>query len=175
MLLGESAFAEFPGRKSGLWESVASGVGVPETKVKECVDQQADKAAIAKPQTPPGQKCEVTKADGSSSGFEAVVSCTMAGTKMVVKTSGSGDFNSAVTYTVVTSFDPPLMGQASRTMSINAKYIGACPAGTQPGDLEMPNGAKITKADQEKLAKQAQEMMNNPEMQAAMKRSVEAQ
>lgn len=169
------SWAEFPGRKSGLWESVSTGAGMPETKVKECVDQAADKAAVGNPKSPPGQKCKVDSSQGTASGFEAQISCDMPGTKMVVKSSGAGDFNSAVTYTVDTSFEPPFMGQSSSRITINAKYLGACPVGVQPGDVEMQNGVKYSRADQERMAKQAQEAMNSPEMQAAMKRAGSAQ
>jgi hypothetical protein len=39
----------------------------------------------------------------------------------------------------------------------------------------MQNGVKYSRADQERMAKQAQEAMNSPEMQAAMKRAGSAQ
>lgn len=174
-LLPEPVWAEFPGRKSGLWETVTSGDGIPEAKLRECVDQVADRATVAGPKEVPGLKCQVSSAEGGASGFNATVTCDMSGTKMVVKSLGRGDFASAVTYTITTTFDPPFMGQTSRTMKIDAKYLGQCPAGTQPGDVEMLDGTKFSKADQDRLAKKAEGMMSNPEMQAALKRAAEGQ
>ena len=60
---------------------------------------------------------------------------------------------------------------SAASVTINAKYLGACPAGVQPGDVEMSNGVKYSRADQERMAKQAQEAMNSPETQAAMRRA----
>jgi hypothetical protein len=170
-----SAYAEFPGRKSGLWEAVTSGEGIPESVTRECVDQASDKAAIGQPKGPVGESCKLSNLESSDTGFQAVVTCAMSGSELTVRTVGSGDFNSAVTYTVTSSFNPPFMGQGSRALTISSTYKGPCPAGLQPGDVEMNGGMKYTKADQERLAKQAQEMMSNPEIRAAMQRAMGAQ
>jgi hypothetical protein len=35
------------------------------------------------------------------------------------------------------------MGMAQSSTVIEAKYVGACPAGMQPGDLKTPTGAIV--------------------------------
>lgn len=170
-----SAHGEFPGRKSGLWEGVSSGDGIPESVARECVDQASDQAEVGQPKGPTGESCKLVKMESSSSGFQAQVTCEIPGSQLTVQTVGSGDFNSAVKYTVTSTFNPPIMGQTSRVLTISSTYKGACPQGLEPGDVEMKGGVRYTKADQERLAKQAQEMMSNPEARAAMQRALGAQ
>ena len=38
------------------------------------------------------------------------------------------------------SYEPPLMGMTKSHTVIEAKYVGACPAGMQPGDLKTSTG-----------------------------------
>ncbi len=158
LVFAGQAQAEYPGRKSGLWEAVTTGTGIPNNKTRECVDQTTDKAALGKPQGAMAQDCKVGKVESSTKGFSTEVTCAMPGVQMVVNTTASGDFNTAVQYTVVSKFDPPFMGQTSRTLKIDATYKGACPEGLQPGDIETDGGLKYTKADQERMAQQAHEM-----------------
>ena len=39
--------------------------------------------------------------------------------------------------------EPPMMGRSNSTMTQEAKWVGPCPAGMQPGDMVAPNGMKM--------------------------------
>jgi hypothetical protein len=34
-----------------------------------------------------------------------------------------------------TTYDPPVRGMSESTMIMDQKYVGACPAGVEPGDM----------------------------------------
>jgi hypothetical protein len=44
---------------------------------------------------------------------------------------------------MTTVFDPPFHGQKGMHMTQDAKWMGACPAGMKPGDMQMPGGFTI--------------------------------
>jgi hypothetical protein len=84
----------------------------------------------------------------------------------------TGDFDSSYTGEVVTTFTPPMFGNGRNTISISAKWLGACPADMKPGDIVTEHG----KVDMDKAAagmRQAQEMMKNPEFARMMREGLQ--
>ena len=71
----------------------------------------------------------------------------MGGSKMTSKTVISGDLDKAYKMDVQTKYDPPLMGNAQTTTTIEAKWLGACKAGQRPGDMTMPGGMTVNAYD----------------------------
>ena len=74
--------------------------------------------------------------------------CTTAGKTVNSHVVVSGSFDSAYTMTVTTQGDGIPGG--SRTSTISAKWLGACPADQRPGDMIMPNGMKMNILDIQK-------------------------
>ena len=52
----------------------------------------------------------------------------------------TGDFDKAYQMEIHSKYSPPMMGKSEGTVTIAAKYLGACKAGQRPGDMTMPGG-----------------------------------
>jgi uncharacterized protein DUF3617 len=143
-IVASASAQEMPKRKSGLWElTMAQGM-----VMTQCVDQSQDDAfrQIGRDMEKE-MKCTrgtVQRGPGTMS-FEST--CTMGGTKQTSKTAISGDFDKAYRMDIQTKYDPPLMGNAQTSTTIEAKWIGPCKAGQRPGDMTMPGGMTINAND----------------------------
>lgn len=137
---------DLPKRKSGLWETTVSmSQGGFSQTLKQCVDEATDTEMMnmgAETSKSMGASCSKSEVTRTATGFENEVECDMDGSKLRSKGSFTGDFSSAFSGTVTTTVTPPLFGAPSTTTTIQAKYVGPCPADMQPGDLILPNGMK---------------------------------
>ena len=166
---------ELPGRRSGLWTSVTSGEGMPQVPVKECVDQAKDKENLAHPKQQPGTTCDMRPPVRTKGGFEVQGTCTMGSTKMAIKSSTTGDFNTKLDTVMTTAFDPPLFGRKESTMKIVSTYLGACPADLKPGQFTTGNGRAFTQDEAMEMAQSAQKMLNSKDVQRALQQAMQAQ
>jgi hypothetical protein len=159
-----------PKRRPGLWEMSINSPDAGRTHTsKQCVDETTDAKLQSMMNNGPAQGvCSKNEFTRTSTGFESHAECAIGSSKMTSVGAFTGDFDSAYTGTVVTSFDPPLIGKGSSSVSISAKWVGACPSDMKPGDMVTDRG----KVDMNKAAagmKQAQEMMKNPEIAKMMR------
>ncbi len=131
---------DLPKRKAGLWEIKATpGQGVPPTVMQQCTDEafeaQMQKTALEQSKTM-CSKNEI-KRDGNTITSEAV--CKIGSTTVTSRSVTSGDFSKAYKVEVKSTFTPPLMGKASDTTVMEARWLGPCAAGQKPGAMTMPN------------------------------------
>ncbi len=143
--------AEMPARKAGLWE-INTGNG---TAIRQCIDAATDQAMQARAGGapgggPPGGASQCAKHDVAKSGDKVTIdsTCTTAGKTVSSHVVVSGSFDSAYTMTVTNSGDGVPGG--SHTMTLTAKWLGACAADQRPGDMIMPNGMKVNILDIQK-------------------------
>jgi Protein of unknown function (DUF3617) len=151
---------DLPQRKAGLWELKMSFQGrrdLPGRAMRQCVDAQTDKlmnsgfggGAAA-------QSCTQRKVSPSPGGFTVDSVCAFNGATTTTHAVIAGDFNSAYTVqaTSTRSGGRPMPGMpagGTSHMSLSAKWLGACPAGTRPGDIMMGNGMKMNVLDLRKM------------------------
>jgi hypothetical protein len=135
---------------------------------KQCVDESTDaKLQAMMGEGPAKGACSKSEFTKTSLGFESHTECVIGPSKMTSVGKFTGDFDSSYSGEVVTTFNPPMFGNGSTTISMTAKWIGACPPDMKPGDVATDHG----KVDMDKAAagmKQAQEMMKNPELAKMM-------
>jgi hypothetical protein len=123
-------------RKSGLWELRMSAAAPPMT---QCVDQARDGvlpqwgAQLGK-----DAKCTQSNVQKQTGRMSFESSCQMTGMTSKSTTVISGDMNSAYRMEVRSKYDPPFMGQTESSLTIDAKWLGACKPGQRPGDTTMP-------------------------------------
>jgi len=156
-----------PNYKAGLWESETKSQGLGGMSSKFCLDGQSDDIALNQFLSNPHSKCAQPVVKGSGSRYTIDTQCSMMGSKVTTNTVLEGDFDAQYTATVTTSFDPPIPGAPTAPVVMAMKWVGPCPAGMNPGDMEM-NGQRVTAEQVAQSAKQAQAMMDNPEFQKAM-------
>jgi hypothetical protein len=145
---------DMPVRKPGLWElkMVRTGSPLPEMTMQHCTDETTDKAMTAAASPMSKEVCSKNDIQKTASGYAADSVCSVAGMSMTSHSEVTGDFNSA--YSVKTTSHSergPTGAPRDTTMTIEAKWLGACKPDQKPGDIVMPGGFKMNVKDAEKL------------------------
>jgi Protein of unknown function (DUF3617) len=141
--------ADAPARKPGLWEvkTTIEGQGRPVT-VQQCIDAATDQMLQSSAGPFAAPLCtgrDVTKSDA---GMTIDTHCNFNGKTANAHAVVSGSFDSAYTMTVTAEGGvlPPVK------MTIDGKWLSACAAGQQPGDVIMSNGVKVNIPELQKRA-----------------------
>lgn len=150
----EARAVEMPVRKAGLWElkMVRTGSPLPEMTMQHCTDETTDKAMTDAASPMSKEVCSKKDIQKTATGYVADSECSVAGMSMTSHSEITGDFNSA--YTVKTTSHSergPTGTPHDATMTIEAKWLGACKPDQKPGDIVMPGGFKMNVKDAEKL------------------------
>ncbi len=132
-----------PARKSGEWQIVMQ-IGGHTITTQQCVDSSTDKAMMQSSFAKAGEDCSSVKQSQDGGTITIDAKCTFGGMQTQTHAIVTGDFQSAYTVDAVNDVTggPPQMPKHSE-MKQNVSWVGACPAGMQPGDIEMPGGMKI--------------------------------
>lgn len=148
VLFAASASAQdFPPRKPGLWQIDMTMPGGPMPQqmqqMKMCIDAATDAEMHKMGMSAAQGMCG--KPDISRSGSTLTVNsnCKVGDvqttTQAITKFTGDTAYHTDVN----TKFNPPMQGRAEQKMAQDAKWVGACPADMQPGDVVMGNGMKV--------------------------------
>lgn len=138
---------DMPLRKPGLWEIRTAGPAtVAGNNIRQCIDEKTDKEMLSSVGGVAGKmggKCAQATIRKEGADYVHQADCQFPNHHIVTKTIFSGDFSSNYTSTNITHFDPPMMGHSDEKRVSNAKWIGPCEAGQQPGDMIFGNGMKM--------------------------------
>ena len=145
---------EMPTRKAGLWEIKMQRTGgpLPEMTMQHCTDETTDKQMTSTFSPMSKEICSRNDTVKTETGYITDSVCAINGMSMTSHADITGDFNSA--YTVkVTSHSQGGASGAGRdsSMTLEAKWLGACKADQKAGDIVMPGGLKMNVKDMEKL------------------------
>jgi len=158
-IIGGAASAAYaldlPIRKAGLWElkMVRAGGQLPEMTMQHCTDETTDKDMNNMASPMAKQVCSKQDIQKTATGYVADSVCSMGGMSTTSHALITGDFNSAYTVKTTARIQSGAAGTAAKdtTMTIEAKWLGACKADQKPGDIVMPGGMKMNIKDMEKL------------------------
>jgi hypothetical protein len=143
---------DLPTRKPGLWEMkmVYEGRNLPATSMRQCTDQATDKLMHANFGGAAQDVCPDRKIQRSGNTITIDATCKFGGGAMTTKSHSviTGSFDSAYTVKVISTRTggpavPGMPPGGETHMTIEAKYLGPCEAGQQPGDMIMSNGMKM--------------------------------
>ena len=150
---GAASAVDLPIRKAGLWEMkmVRSGGPMPEMTVQHCTDETTDKDMSTAASPMAKQACSKQDIQKTATGYVSDTVCGAAGMTITSHAEIVGDFNSAYTLKSTSHSEGGPMGTRDTTMTIEAKWLGACKADQKPGDMIMPGGMKMNIKDMEKL------------------------
>jgi hypothetical protein len=151
VLIPAAAHAQ-PQRKEGLWEmTMQMSSPMPmNMKTQQCTDASQEKAGAMfrnnnGPSGRSGVDCKAgvpLPAPGGGWSYSSV--CTMKSMTMTTNGTARGDFKTGYHMESTTRMEPAPMPQMAEThMTIDAKWLGPCPADMKPGDIVM-NGRKIS-------------------------------
>ncbi len=150
---------DLPQRKAGLWELKMSfqGRNLPGQAMRQCIDAATDKLMNSNFGGGPGQhSCAQRKISRSPGGFTVDSVCSFGGATTTTHAVIAGSFDSAYTVDVTSTRSggrpmPGMPAGGTSHMSLSAKWLGSCPAGTRPGDIMMGNGMKMNVLDLRKM------------------------
>jgi hypothetical protein len=136
-----SAYAdELPARKAGLWEMKMTGIANVTTR--ECVSADTDKKMQGKAVAGDGMECSKLENRKIAGGYAIDAVCEMSGVMRVTSHAEvTGDFASAYTIKQTGHIEMKgtgMGGPRDTNVTIQAKWLGACPPDWKPGDMEIP-------------------------------------
>ena len=144
--------AELPARKPGMWEVKTSieGSGAPARVVRQCIDAATDQMlqSSAGPFSPAA--CLQRSVQRLPESVIIDSTCVVADKPATAHSVVTGSFDDAYTMTVTAQSE--VLPGGKMTMTMNGKWIDACPADQRSGDVVMSNGAKINILDVQKRA-----------------------
>lgn len=152
---GSAVADDLPVRKAGLWElkMVRTGSAMPEMTMQHCTDEAVDKEMNNNISPMAKQVCSKQDIKKTATGYVSDSECSIAGMSTTSHAEISGDFNSAYTVKTSSHAQGGAVGAAGRdtTMTLEAKWLGACKPDQKPGDIVMPGGFKMNVRDVDKL------------------------
>ncbi len=123
--------------KPGLWQMTVSADAMPKPMVTQmCVGAPAPGTNPFAPPPQPGQTCAKNAFTKTAAGYAIDMECKVNGMTMSSKGEVSGDLSSHYTIAMKSQMGGPGIPaamQTERASTVEAKYVGACPAGMAPG------------------------------------------
>jgi hypothetical protein len=154
LFAAEGAYAaDPPAMKEGLWSIHTVSTDQPGNKKTEgtrsiCRNHAYDERVRAMAAQKSATTCKTISENSSSGTITTETQCSVGGS--VLRTKGivtfSGDTAHSETHSTYT---PAMYGVSETTMVMDQKYVGACPAGMEPGDMMDANG-KISRRAQKR-------------------------
>jgi hypothetical protein len=155
LLLALAARAdEMPGRKPGLWEMkmIRTGSPLPEMTMQHCTDEATDKEMSTAFAPMSKDVCSKRDIQKTATGYVSDSVCNVGGMSITSHSDVTGDFNSAFTVKSTShSEGGPSALPRDATVTVEAKWLGACKPDQKPGDIVMPGGFKLNVKDAAKL------------------------
>ena len=149
LLAAPAVAADAAARKPGLWEVRTSiddrGRAVT---VQQCIDASTDQMLQSSAGPFSAPVCSARQVKTSEGGMTIDTQCRFNGKPARAHAVVSGSFDSAYTMTVTAEGDD----LPATKMTMDAKWLGACAAGQQPGDVIMAGGVKVNIPELQKRA-----------------------
>jgi Protein of unknown function (DUF3617) len=136
------AQSDVPRRKSGLWHSTMSSSHMGVMQLEECVDRAKDDFMTLAGVGEDAKDCSKhsVKRQGANLLLETV--CKMDDTTVTARGVITGNFDSAYKAEIKANYQPPIEGIKDTTMTVEARWIGACKPGQKPGDARVVNASR---------------------------------
>jgi hypothetical protein len=136
--------ADPPEVQEGLWEVHSLNTQNPGNKTTEvtyrlCRSHAYDKAMYEAVKNVKGCATEFESLGGGR--FSSSSRCTIAGTFIVSKGTYTHESPTSTRSEAFATYVPPMQGVTDETRTQDLKYVGACPAGLNPGDRIMADGS----------------------------------
>jgi hypothetical protein len=147
--VAQASAADAPARKPGLWEikTTIGDHGRPVT-VQQCIDATTDQMLQSSAGPFSAPLCSSREVKASDTGMTIDSHCGFNGKPASAHADITGSFDSAYTMTVTAEGDD----LPAAKMTMEGKWLGACAAGQQPGDVIMANGVKVNIPELQKRA-----------------------
>ena len=133
---------QLPTRANGLWESTTTGPD-GKTSAKQCVGEGTDAAAVAA--FGGGKACAKNVVTKTADGWASESECAVGPVTAKSKGAFTGDFKTSVRTELETTLTgvPGQDAATPRKTVIEAKRLGDCEAGQNPGDIILSDGKVV--------------------------------
>ena len=141
---------DYPRRRPGLWEvrhSAGENLGMPASRY--CVGERTDTPEQHLDRTA-GEKGSCTILPFKRVGIEWVAEsvCKESRSTVISQSIATGDFQTSYRIDTLVLYSPPLANNKREDReTVNARYLGPCPPGQRPGDLNMPGLGVLNMGD----------------------------
>ncbi|MEO8740867.1 MAG: DUF3617 family protein [Casimicrobiaceae bacterium] len=147
MFGGEALAAEPPVLKSGLWEVTRANPQQPPDRrpvTTMCLDESVQAQMREFGMGATKEMCSQNERKVESNRMTMSATCKLGQTTMKTQSVMTFASNTAYHMEGTASYDPPMpnMPRESKT-SVDAKWVGPCKAGQQPGDVTLETGQTI--------------------------------
>ena len=129
-----------PMRRAGLWEihmtADGMGPGGQGMAMRQCVDPSTEQrhGVFNGPTNRGADNCSVHEIHRTLTGFAFHSVCKDGAATTTSNGTATGDFSTRYKVDITSQRTP---GGAPRHMSMDSRWLGACPAGDRPGDMSM--------------------------------------
>ncbi|HNW62070.1 MAG TPA: hypothetical protein PKJ32_03655 [Piscinibacter sp.] len=142
MSLACAAQTAVPMRKPGLWETRTDAR--QGATMRHCVGAGSDDLMQAQPGATGRGQCTAARVTREAADRVVVESsCQSQGRTTITRAVFTGNFETNVKADFSMRMDPPRKGRSEGSFSMEMRWQGACPAGMQPGQIQLPNGMVI--------------------------------
>lgn len=143
---GPAIAQDFPKMKAGQWETVTTTSKTPNApshKTTMCTDETVQKQMMDMSKGMQREMCSKSdiRRDGNSYISDSV--CQIGQSTMTSHSVMALQGDTGYKTVINTTYDPPLMGMKDSNTTVEAKFVGPCRDGLQPGDVVMPDGKKF--------------------------------
>jgi hypothetical protein len=137
---------DYPKMKPGQWETATTASktpGAPAHKSTMCTDEAIQKQMMDMSKGMQREMCSKSDIRREGSNYIADSVCQIGQSTMTSHSVMAIQGDTSYKTVINTTYDPPLMGMKDSNTTVEAKFVGPCRDGLQPGDVVMPDGKKF--------------------------------
>ena len=128
-----------PRLKPGLWEvstrTSTQKPGDPPLSSTMCLDEVTSRELYRYTQGMMEGLCSKFEVRHTGNRYSSEAVCTIGGSKMASRSTMTMTVDTAYRIEGRSSYDPPFLGIAEATTTVDAKHVGGCRPGQKPGDI----------------------------------------
>jgi hypothetical protein len=140
---GTAGAQDMPQRRPGLWELTMQTAGAPSQTIRQCIDEKTDAQMMRFGQGVGARQCSRNVYRKEGDRYVGESECRIGGTTAITRATFGGDFQKSYRGEIDARYTPPMGGVGQSRVTVSARWVGACPAGWKPGDMEMPGMGRM--------------------------------
>jgi hypothetical protein len=138
---------QWPVRRSGLWQITLQTQGVAPQLVRHCIDPRTDRVMQHMAEGTDATTCSRRTYRREGDRYVGESECRFGTSTALIRSSVAGDFARSYKGEVESRIEPPTAGLNQFKVSLQARWLSACPAGWKPGDMDVPGMGRVNIAE----------------------------
>lgn len=138
---------QWPTRRPGLWQITLQTPGVAPQVVRHCVDARTDRPMQQLTEGTDATTCSRRTYFREGERYLGESECRFGTSTALIRSSVQGDFARSYKGEVDSRIEPPTAGINQYKVSLQARWLSACPVGWKPGDMDVPGMGRVNLAE----------------------------